>query len=573
MRLLPCAALSAIGLLASGQLQGVELLADADTWVHGAPSYTSQNYGGGEFLKVRAHGPRIALIHFDTESLPAGAELGATLSLHVSRVVVPGVVQVRPVLEPFREDAVTFETRPMLGPDVIGILNLAPTDSGQRVEVDVSALVASWIADPASNFGLALTADGSTADIHFGSRNAGTSPGLVVAVANAVTVSHDGGDYSDPVTAAQQAFSGDAWCVNPTADAPCTINIDEGVYVLNETLDLPERVAVRGAGKTATLLVAASGVDVAVVAWGAVEDLSVINRQDSSIARAVGLRAVGDASLSRVAVRAEGAIDNVGLEISANFSIVLDEADVTAVGGNNAVAIDLNTGGGNIEANSSRISAIGALLENEGISKFFDVGGSVVLTDTTVVASGGTRAAGIAISDEEGGHVTVIGGLVGASASERAIGIAGGEYSEDLVVEDARILVDAPEAVGIGWGGVMDVSISVANVLVDSTDVAVSWSVESTETSNSVEIVASQLVGGRRALDIDTRDFIGLTVEVRDSLLRGNESIGSAGGEHQVAVKNGILDGDISLQEPAVLTCTDVLGGDYQPLGSDCLPQ
>jgi len=40
-----------------------------------------------------------------------------------------------------------------------------------------------------------------------------------------------------------------------------------------------------------------------------------------------------------------------------------------------------------------------------------------------------------------------------------------------------------------------------------------------------------------------------------------------------VAVKNGILDGDISLQEPAVLTCTDVLGGDYQPLGSDCLPQ
>lgn len=573
MRLVACAVLSAVGPFAAGHLQGAELPAVADTWIHGAPSFTSQNYGSGEFLRVRARGPRTALIRFDPGSLPAGAESGATLSLHVSRVVVPGVVQVRPVLGAFSEDTVTFDTRPMIGPDVIGILNIAPTAAGQRVEVDVSALVASWIADPASNFGLAITADGSAADIHFGSRDAGTAPELALAIMNAVTVSHDGGDYNDPVTAANEALSGDTWCVNPTRDAPCTISIDEGIYILSETFAVPANVAVLGAGKTATLLVAAPGVEVAVTAGAAVEALSVINRQDLSIARAVGVRTYGAAALTRVAVRAEGAVDNVGLEFGdADFSILLDESDVTAAGGHNAVAIDMNTGFGNLEASASRISAIGAMLDNEGITKFFDNGGDVVLDQTAVVASGGTRAVGISISDEEGGDVTVTGGTVTVSSTQRASGITGGEFSQDLTLEDVRIVVDAPDALGFGWNGVNDVVVSVTGVLVDSSDVAVSLSMETTQ-PDTMFIAGSQLIGRRRALDITTREIVGLSVEIEGSLLRGEEWIGTAGGEDRVAVSNSILDGDVSLQGPVVLTCSDALGSDYQPLGSDCLPQ
>ena len=77
-----------------------------------------------------------------------------------------------------------------------------------------------------------------------------------------VTVDKTGADYTDPVTAAQNAFAGDTWCVAPQWPAqPCVMAIGEGVFILHETLRIPEGLVVAGAGKGATMLVADNGVE------------------------------------------------------------------------------------------------------------------------------------------------------------------------------------------------------------------------------------------------------------------------------------------------------------------------
>ncbi len=54
---------------------------------------------------------------------------------------------------------------------------------------------------------------------------------------NSVIVSKTGGDYTDPVTAAENAFAGDTWCVAPQwPDQPCVMAIGDGVFILRKTL-------------------------------------------------------------------------------------------------------------------------------------------------------------------------------------------------------------------------------------------------------------------------------------------------------------------------------------------------
>ena len=86
-----------------------------------------------------------------------------------------------------------------------------------------------------------------------------------IVAGGSVTVDQTGADYTDPVTAAQNAFAGDTWCVAPQWPAqPCVMAIGDGVFVLHETLRIPEGLVVAGAGKGATMLVADNGVETAV---------------------------------------------------------------------------------------------------------------------------------------------------------------------------------------------------------------------------------------------------------------------------------------------------------------------
>ena len=99
---------------------------------------------------------------------------------------------------------------------------------------------------------------------------------------NSVIVSQTGGDYTDPVTAAENAFAGDTWCVAPQwPDQPCVMAIGEGVFILSKTLSIAEGVAVSGNGKGNTMLVADNGVETAVSSLGNVRfsDLTIVNSQ------------------------------------------------------------------------------------------------------------------------------------------------------------------------------------------------------------------------------------------------------------------------------------------------------
>ena len=135
-----------------------------------------------------------------------------------------------------------------------------------------------------------------------------------------VTVDKTGADYTDPVTAAQNAFAGDTWCVAPQWPAqPCVMAIGDGVFILHETLRIPEGLVVAGAGKGATMLVADNGVETAVSLSGnaRLSDLTIVNSQPGG-ARTIGVTAGPPnqqvAELHDVAIHVAGAAKNTGVD-------------------------------------------------------------------------------------------------------------------------------------------------------------------------------------------------------------------------------------------------------------------
>jgi hypothetical protein len=152
----------------------------------------------------------------------------------------------------------------------------------------VSGALAGWRSSPATNYGLAIVAASPVPNLQFGSREGGVPSVLTVAGSttpgnNSVTVAPSGGNYSSPVTAANNALQGDHWCASPQLPAsPCVMNIAAGIYILPSTLNIPDPVKVVGAGRTATLLVAAKLLPIAVTSRGrGFSDLSIFNHQDT----------------------------------------------------------------------------------------------------------------------------------------------------------------------------------------------------------------------------------------------------------------------------------------------------
>jgi hypothetical protein len=109
---------------------------------------------------------------------------------------------------------------------------------------------------------------------------------------NHVIVSSQNGDYPNPIAAAENALTGDSWCVSPQLPKhPCVINILAGIYILPQTLSVPAGVALQGVEKHRVLLVAGRGVPVAVASEGPlIRDLSIISDEPGGIALAFNQR-------------------------------------------------------------------------------------------------------------------------------------------------------------------------------------------------------------------------------------------------------------------------------------------
>src|SRR5262245_40272121 len=104
----------------------------------------------------------------------------------------------------------------------------------------------------------------------------------VVAHINHVLVSPSGGNYTDPIIAANNAFTGDPWCnLGVAQQHPCVIHIAEGLYGLSTTLHIPARVSLVGEEQHRVLLVGGEKVVPAVTSQGPlISDLSIDGELD-----------------------------------------------------------------------------------------------------------------------------------------------------------------------------------------------------------------------------------------------------------------------------------------------------
>ena len=123
----------------------------------------------GAISNLDVGGGYTALLQFDLSQLPAGttgAQVSrAVLRVYANRVTTPGVVAMAPVTGAWGEYSVTYATLPGTG-GAAGTFSVSA--AGAFVAVDVTSLVQGWIASPATNHGIALTA--ATAVVQFDSK-------------------------------------------------------------------------------------------------------------------------------------------------------------------------------------------------------------------------------------------------------------------------------------------------------------------------------------------------------------------------------------------------------------------
>ncbi|HMH16476.1 MAG TPA: DNRLRE domain-containing protein [Edaphobacter sp.] len=123
---------------------------------HVNTAHASTNYGSLSNLYV-GNG-NTAYLQFDLSTLPTGTTSTqisrATLTVFVNRVNAAGTVSVSPVTSGWVESGVTSATAPTTGAAVGAFGVLLP---GQFASVDVTALVQGWVANSATNYGVALT--------------------------------------------------------------------------------------------------------------------------------------------------------------------------------------------------------------------------------------------------------------------------------------------------------------------------------------------------------------------------------------------------------------------------------
>jgi hypothetical protein len=134
---------------------GAEATLVADAHVNSAlPAVNS-----GAISNLNVGGGYTTLLQFDLSLLPAGTTPAkvsrAVLRLYANRVTTPGLIAYAPVTGAWGEYSVTYSSLPAVG-SAAGLFSVS--QAGAFLAVDVTSLVQGWIASPATNNGIALTA-------------------------------------------------------------------------------------------------------------------------------------------------------------------------------------------------------------------------------------------------------------------------------------------------------------------------------------------------------------------------------------------------------------------------------
>jgi len=383
-----------------------------------------------------------------------------------------------------------------------------------------------------------------------------------IVAGGSVTVDQTGADYTDPVTAAQNAFAGDTWCVASQWPAqPCVMAIGEGVFILHETLNIPEGLVVAGAGKGATMLVADNGVDLAVYSFGNVRisDLAIVNSQ-VGLAAATGLFANGEESrganvqLHDLAIHVSGAVQNVAIAKRVNLDIL--DSDITAVG-EDATGIahtGYNENAAFVTLERSHIAAEVAFEEGDspGRARFSvldsHISGRVFIDkpNSQFEAVGSTMVGAVSV------------GLYGSWCFITSSSVTGNVSCPRLTITDTDV-----------EGGVSAYSSLPRYLLVRFDGLRVHGEVTLRGSSGGGTIARSYISSSGTAAALSLGDT---NVQLEQTFVQGAQAV-AVGERSGLQSSSSVLAGPISASATAVLSCTDTYGADYELLNATCLPQ
>ncbi len=119
----------------------------------------------------------ISLMQIALPSLPVNFVDSAVLQLAViaKSGTNPSPVVVNTVMEPFNRTTVTYNTRPAFTPTQSKV-DVTTNDLYKTVDIDITALVNSWLSGTVANNGLALTNSDGTTTVQFGTDNISWEP-------------------------------------------------------------------------------------------------------------------------------------------------------------------------------------------------------------------------------------------------------------------------------------------------------------------------------------------------------------------------------------------------------------
>jgi hypothetical protein len=530
----------------------VQLNAIADAWTDTRADRSNTNFGSSGILALSAG--RVVLVKFDAHQLSQHPGSINRLRLNVQELKQPtNVIEVHLVLAPWNEATVTSRTLPAIAPVALDTKTVTRSDSASVVELDVAPAVARWRSDLNTNFGLAIVVAQAPTNIQFFSRESSNGPTLALSSPlddGDVTVAPSGGDYSDPVTAARNALTGDVWCNFPNVPNPCTMHIAAGRYVLRETLTVPEHTRIAGASKSETVLIAANGFSTAIVTpGGTISDLSVVSRSQ-------GFAYAGNEPLNLERVSIRGGYNAITLSLTAGPSTFVDSDFIATSYEGGLAAMEIIVSKVPLTLTGCRVSA-----NSNTFATGLSIGGTSLLEliDTEVNTSGGTEGV-IGVRQAGAGSLMMRGGAIRVSGRAPTVIGALATQSSGLQLLDTQVTVTgSTDGVAVLAGE--SSSLILDGVKIDSIGQGVR--IDSSSSDREASILRSQIVARDSAM-IANQHLI-----LESSYLQAPTALMMRAG--RLDASTSTFNGLVQLNGTSA-HCEDVLGAKLAPLPASCMP-
>jgi hypothetical protein len=560
MRTIIIALVCALALLSGARTFAANFTTIADTYTDQAADKAGTNFGLNGITAVSR--TRITLVRFNPAQVAQST--GGTALLNMKVLLAKSQsngVAVRLVLAPWNENTVTANTMPAISPSALDQRTITTADQGKSVSFNVSAALAQWRSDPASNFGLALVPIAPLPNLQLGSREGGSPAVLAVSGAtqdNDVTVAPSGADYTSPAAAANNAFEGDKWCVSPSHGQHCTIHVAAGTYFGD--FALPGDVDLLGDGKGETLIFGGLRVD----GFGSlISDLTII-----AAGVAIDGHLEGSARLERVSVRATLRVPDSAAFVGAGVTLVDSEVAVEAgdphVG---ALAFDCIGGCGGLNIVRSDISVVArefgaTMVAMEDGPSFTNVD----VEDSTLYVHGKSEAAFLRSADEDNQLLRFVRTRILVSSPGDASGFSSGHFFmrgfTHLDFIDSKINVDG------GTGGTF-IDWEAGHIVFDGT-VVDSTTAVAKMAFGQISVLRSQLTASQTVLDARGAD-----VDIETSYLRGGTAVRAnveaiSPFQTLVHAKSAVIAGQLTLGDGVSATCDHVYDQNFALRRPDC---